>query len=179
MVGRTFTHTSVGLSHLLQWIKSSKSVYIDPSSAQLLWKLHPLALPKVELEDMDVVQHRQPLKVSWDLESKGQHLWGFSLFEYCCCCVSFIAVAALQCSVIQLKNSFHNHWCWELVIKENSAFFSSIKKESHIRQKPSLIKGKCIFNITINHWLLIGKSCLMRYFWNASSNTEEFMFRGT
>ena len=131
----------------------------------------------MELENMDAVQYQQPLEANWDLESKGQHLWGFSLFERRCCSVSFIVVAALQCSVIRLKNSFCNHWCWELVIKENSAFCSSIKKESHIRPKPSLFKGKCIFNVTINHWLLIGKSFLMWYFWNASSSTENLCFR--
>lgn len=126
---------------------------------------------------MDAVQHQQPLEANWDLENKGQHLWGFSLSEYCCCSLSFVVVAALQCSVIRLKNSFCNHWCWELVIMENHAFYSSIKKESHVRQKPSLFKGKCIFNVTIDHWLLIGKSFLMRYFWNASSSTENLCFR--
>lgn len=122
---------------------------------------------------MDAVQHQQQTGIQRTKASTS----GVLASVYCHCSVSFIVVAAPQCSVIRLKNSFCNHWCWELFIKENSAFCSSIQKESHIRPKPSMFKGKCIFNVTINHWLLIGKSFLMWYFWNASSSTENLCFR--
>lgn len=63
----SLTRWWVGLSHILQWVKSSKSVHKDSSSAQLLWNPHALALPEVELENGDMaVQHQPPLGASWD-----------------------------------------------------------------------------------------------------------------
>lgn len=106
-----------------------------------------------------------------------QHLWDFSLPEYHCSSVSFVVGAASHCSVMWLKQSSCGHWCWELVVKESSAFCSFVKEELHLRQKPSSFKGKCIFNVIVNQQHLIGKSCLMRYSWNASSSSENVCFR--
>lgn len=62
----SLTEWWVGLSHILQWVKSSKSVHKDSSSAQLLWSTYPLVLPEVELENGDMaVQHQLPLGASW------------------------------------------------------------------------------------------------------------------
>lgn len=69
----TFSLTGwwVGLSHILQWVKSSKSIHKDSSSAQLLWSTHPFTLPKVELENGHMAaQHQPPLGASWDRDPR-------------------------------------------------------------------------------------------------------------
>lgn len=86
----SLTEWWVGLSHILHWVKSSKSVHKDSSSAQFLWNTYPLALPEVELENGDVaVQHQPPLGASWDQRAQAS-------FEYCCSPAPLTVLAALQ-----------------------------------------------------------------------------------
>lgn len=61
----TFSLTGwwVGLSHIPQWVKSSKSIHKDSSSAQFLWSTHPFTLPEVELEN-------------GHMAARSSHLWG-------------------------------------------------------------------------------------------------------